>query len=493
MSAVLAALALTAAAPAGAAADTPSPDADAAAELLGISKAEAADRLELQPHIGALRDDARRLWPDTFAGMWTDHAAGGAVTIAFTDDAEAKVAQLRQGFPRPLLLKAVTKPHPVADLDAVLDALADLREAVRAGRAALPGLTTPRFDLTVDEPGNRVVVRLERPTETLRAALRARYGDAVTLVAGEPRNPAACSISACRHSMRSGLRADNGAGSWCSTAFTTGQRNTFSAAHCSGGDRYHDGWRYGGVIAQQQSGRVDAELHSVGASGFTARAWQLDAGETAVRPITSRASYASTGIGDVVCKTGATSGRSCGTVKSVNDSPHWVSNSHSFILAGSMCSRGGDSGSGVYLNNQAIGILSGGSSDDNCSVAPNEMVFGHIEFAQSALNESVKLSESAPTFTGFRAVGGEYRVTVTFSMPVSCASVAPYDFRVRLATAVVLNVTGHTCVFDSDSSFELELSTPNISRDAMEVEIAGTITDPGGNRVPYKTVTGTVE
>jgi hypothetical protein len=323
---------------------------------------------------------------------------------------------------------------------------------------------------------------VERASSTLRRTIAARHGDAVVVEEGDVGAPAACYIHSCASSMRSGLRADN-ASSWCSTAFTTASRGTFSAAHCGYGARYHQGYYFGYVQGEQQSGPVDAELINVGQSGFNARAWIMDDGQTATRPVTSMGLYQNMGVGNVVCKTGATTGRSCGTVDAVNTSVHWVPNSYNFVRAAGMCARGGDSGSGIYINNQAVGILSGADTDDNCSVGGNYTWFGHIHYATNALGHGVRTYESAPYFSSAYAPTAESRVTVDFDLPVSCGSVQTYDFTVEIAGVAPLTVTGDSCTLDSDKSFDLYLNAPVPANETIEVALAGTVTDPAGNTV----------
>lgn len=78
-------------------------DVDPAAAFLmqdlGIDADEAQRRLDLQLKTPALEADLRALFPQTFAGLWIDQHAGGAVTIAIKGGEQRAVEEARKrGF-----------------------------------------------------------------------------------------------------------------------------------------------------------------------------------------------------------------------------------------------------------------------------------------------------------------------------------------------------------------------------------------------------------
>jgi len=84
--------------------------------------------------------------------------------------------------------------------------------------------------------------------------------------------------------------------------------------------------------------------------------------------ITGRTNRLLQEVGDKVCKTGKTTGTTCGIIIKVNHQPNYVPNAtNTFIVAqaedGSDLSDPGDSGSPVYSGSIAYGILSGGNEN----------------------------------------------------------------------------------------------------------------------------------
>lgn len=494
ITAATAAAALACASPAGAAAPS---DVGDVARMYGISQSEAADRLEVQHLAGSLEADARRLYPDTFAGLWLDGGGAGGISIAFTRDAGASVARLASEFARPLLLRPVSVRHSQNGLEALQARMIADREAARSGRWSLAGVPGARYNLDIDPRRNAVILRAERPTAATVAAVRARYGDAVLVETGAIGGPAGCSRDDCEYSLRSGLKTEtNQTGGWCSTAFTvrnsSGARNILSAAHCGGDNRYHGNEiddQYGTVLAQQQAYKVDAERHGATRGEFNARGWIFVDTDHKTRPVTGVSTYSGLSVGATICKSGATTGKTCGTLAGKNNSPHWVDFSNSFLRIDSMCTKDGDSGAGAYIDNRAVAIVSGGDDDQICNNGNDETIAGHIEFAANALNATVITSESRPAFNSVSADSSNSWVTTRFEWPVSCSTVQTSDFTVRM-NGVPLTVTSEGCAefaSDSDPVIELFLDTPLIAGTTIEVSVVGNMSDPGGNTVPLAT------
>ena len=298
-----------------------------------------------------------------------------------------------------------------------------------------------------------------------------------------------CERAACEYTLRSGLMAtgDNAA---CTTAFAVkrndnGNRNILSAAHCPGSERLHNGRQYGSVVDKQLRWRVDAERHSVTGNQFAARGYLFANTGAKAREIGDVGTYAGLADGATVCKAGITSDETCGRVLSKNYSPSYVPDGQSFIKT-SYCGRPGDSGSGVYINARAVGIHSGGT-EGACTQAGDFSIFGHIEFAQSALNATVITNESAPVFDSISATGGTTNVRVRFSFPVNCASVAASDFTARV-NGLSVDVASHTCqASQSDPRFDIVLAAPVLTGTTVSVSVVGTINDPAGKSVPLAT------
>ncbi|HEV2062811.1 MAG TPA: S1 family peptidase [Solirubrobacteraceae bacterium] len=448
-------------------------DVRAIAKLHGIEVAQVADRLEVDQLAGQVEADARELAPQTFAGAWIDHEAGGAISLAFTRDAFPTVSRLAEGFPRPLLLKAVPARRSLRQLRAIQDRIA-------ASRLRRP------YELGIDQRRNVVTMTVRRRTPSLVSRIAARYGDAVVVRRGPLSGANVCTAAECEYTLRGGLNIG------CSTAFavrrnSNGARDILSAGHCGGTNRYHSGLLYGTVQDRQVSGSVDAERHNVG-YGFASRGWIFMASNNRTWAVTSRGTYAGLSIGATVCKSGRTTAVTCGTVSDKDARPGYVPNSSRFIKASGMCVKDGDSGGAVFIEHKAVGVVSGGEDDQNCNDGDEYGLFGHIEFAENAMNATVITSEGAPSFSSVQ-YWDSYTIIVRFSLPVMCTSVAKEDFEV-LYRGVPTLLRGHDCTGDSDGTFRLRTLTPMPLTGGVSVRNVGTILDPANNRVPTVTRTG---
>lgn len=452
----------------------------------GVTAAEAERRLARQPEIGDLAARAAERWPDTFSGLWVDHHRGGQVVVAFTEDAARRVAELSHEFSEPGLLRPAPAVRAQRDLDALVTRMAADREEAAAGRLTFPGVEGGRYDVAADVRRNTVVVRVDRVEPGTQAAFASRYGGHVVVEEGGVMHTAACSITDCRSTLRSGLKVTLPAG-YCSTAFTfsTGLTKwTSSAAHCGDWDRRHAGQLYGSVSNQQQSGRLDAELHSVDFNGFYAGPYQFVSSSEPARAIINSGTWSSLFVGAGHCKTGATTGNTCGTVTNTNVSLNYVPGSDHFVET-TMCVIPGDSGSGVYSGNQAQGIVSGSTTPAGGTCQPSDRsVWGHIEYVLSTFGRPLMTSDTAPSLTSVNGASqGGSTINVVFTKPVRCSSVSSSDFQVTINNSVNYNVTSTACANDSDLLFALTVGTPFVGLTTVTVSVVGTIQDVGNRTV----------
>lgn len=462
------------------------PDAVAFAEHLDLTVEEANDRLQLEPVIGAMNADAQRLWGDTFGGMWIDHANGGRINVAFTAEAAQRVGELKRQFPRPEKLHPVLMPRSMAELEGELNRMVADREEARAGRLSFPGVDGERYDLKIDVARNAVVVVVDNADPRTQGAFASRYGQHVIVEATGIAQPETCWRDDCRYSLRSGIRTEGE--HWCSTAFAV-SGGILSAAHCGGTDRWHSGYYYGTVTGNQQVNRADAERHSVG-YGFHPGAYLYVSGSETARRITSTGLWSNLVVGASACKSGITTGNSCGVVQNTNLSLNYVPGSTHFVQA-SYCSDPGDSGGGAYSGNQALGIHSGGAGGTGC--ASNDYgVFGHIQWAQSQLGVTVLTSESAASFSSITAGAiGSSTITARFSKPVVCSTVSAGDFTASY-NGVAVTVNSTSCSADSNSTVTLTVSVPLVTGTTVSVSKVGSILNPPGSAVANATRTDTV-
>ncbi len=363
-----------------------------------------------------LEPTALRRWPASFGGIWLSH---GKLFVAFTGESKKRMRKLRRPLTRTRRLgkdrfRAVTVDDSLASLRVLLARMIADRDAPPP--PSIVGFPRPEYDLEIDVIRNSVVVTAPAVTPELVNGLRSKYGDVIVeqgpLIV--PQAVVGCpSRDNCYPFLRSGLMSHAESGSSCSLAFNVlykpGVTGMLSAAHCGnpdanvGDDQTIGGEVYGQVVAEQQSGKLDAELHSVGNNGFISLFPMIYRSSTDYAAIVGKVgTYDGLLIGSTVCKSGYKTGETCGKVLSKTASPSkYVPGANDFIRT-DLCSDHGDSGAGVYSSFQrklpnkskpvtryeALGIHSG-ATDDPCASSEHSSVFGHIEFVQQALGVKV--------------------------------------------------------------------------------------------------------
>lgn len=490
-------LVLSAVPAAGQQAATASPGEMAAksmAAALRIPLADARGRIARQDHLGEIAALAARRSPETFGGAWIDHADGGALVLAYTRDPAGAVAALRTEVTGNAPLRPAHVDRSMADLLAVQQRLIADRELARAGKLSLRGIDGASYEFEVDVVRNAVVVRV--PTlHPAAESLRARYGADITVEAGPLSLPATCTQSDCRYTLRSGLSITR-SGAGCTSAFgASAGALIYTAAHCGTSlttDWYHGGSTYGRVQSYAQYGTVDAATHSVGGSFYAGNMAFYSSSDPAWT-VRSTGTYATMTVGTWICKTGVTTGYTCGSVTGTNHSPTYVPASSNFIKS-SMCVQPGDSGGGVYESGlKADGIVSG-YSGTACSVSGYYSIFGHIEFAQATLGSPVMTSDVAPAFTTINGARHNVAtVTVEFSKPLLCSSVSTSDFTaqsrplVGVGVGVSHTVTARSCTRDSQRTVTLTLSPAPLMLTTLDITLSGLVTDADGTSASYPT------
>lgn len=459
-----------------------------------ITRAEAQHRVDLQPAIAALNARASALYPEEFAGVWVDHHAGGSVFVAFTPGTRAAIERLQAEDTLRSRIRPVTHRRSLRELGALLDRMIEDRTSLRNGGLRIGG-SIGDYALKIDEAANRIVVLTPSPTTTFKAEIRRRYGADIVVEPGSLPVPTSCGFYDCRFSAMSGLAIYAEDGARCSTAFSAdGGTRIFTAGHCTLGHLgtwTHADIAIGSTESGQQLGAVDAGV-LLTSGNFHLGAWILT-GTNSVVAVQSAQTYAQTFVGQAICKTGSTTGVTCGTVVSKTFSD---GNAVNFIES-DMCVNSGDSGAGVYSGSAAVGIVSAkGCRGEGCSTDCDGPTFfslsGHIQFAQAALGKTVSTVEVGPQFTAVTDVRSNVaEFTALFNKPIVCESVGAADFRVRSSllglNAVDHNVTGVTCNQDSNRSIRLRISPAPVLLTALDVSLTGSVIDRGGVSAPPAT------
>ncbi|GAA1822781.1 S1 family peptidase [Microlunatus capsulatus] len=373
------ALAATAAGPAGAA-PTPAParPAEAAAEALardsGISPSVARDRVAAQAALSRTSAAVEAaLSPSVSAGSWLD-ARTGTVAVAVTTDAAAAEARALGAVPHRVA-------HSGTQLTRVREDLDGWARSEGAGRVVSWG---------VDAATGTVRVRTTAGADDARTSAFLRHarthGSKVAVTTTTARvQPMA--------DLLGGQQIEFG-GYVCSVGFTArtaqGSPVMLTAGHC-GADYAtftSGGTPVGTTTAYSFPG--DDYARAPIAAGWTPRGrvstWDGDS-----VAVTGSAPAA---VGAAVCKSGRTTGWTCGTVQATGQTVSYSNEDGSTsVVSGltetSTCTEGGDSGGANLAGTQAQGLTSGGAgygADAVCGEKVGQPNISYIQPVREALN-----------------------------------------------------------------------------------------------------------
>ncbi|MEU3759141.1 S1 family peptidase [Streptomyces albogriseolus] len=332
--------------PASAAADASAPASpgllDAMRRDLGLTRAEAEDRLAAERRATALAPQARKTAGSAYGGAWFD-ARSGRLTVAVTPDADATtVRSLRESG-----AAVRTVEHTERLLDTVKSRL-DRLDAP-AGVASW----------SVDPAANTVVVNVvedRRADNDVRAFVRkARAAGPVTVrtVADAPSTFAAGTVGGDPY-YTGNVR--------CSIGFSV-HGGFVTAGHCGGAGQQVRGWD-GSYIGNFQGSSFpdnDYAWVNVGSGWWTV---PVVLGWGTVSDQLVRGS-AEAPVGASICRSGSTTHWHCGRVLAKNETVNYAQGSVHQMTKTSVCAEGGDSGGSFISGDQAQGVTSGGWG--NCS------------------------------------------------------------------------------------------------------------------------------
>jgi streptogrisin D len=152
-------------------------------------------------------------------------------------------------------------------------------------------------------------------------------------------------------------------GSRCSAGFNTrsgsGRNYVLTAGHCTnlGGTwTTSSGQTIGPVAASSFPGNDFGAIRISDPAALDPRGGVLYYG--AFRDITGAGRVA---VGSQACKTGSTTGTTCGTVQAYNVTVRYAEGTVSGLTRTSICTQPGDSGGAMFVGSQAQGITSGGT------------------------------------------------------------------------------------------------------------------------------------
>ncbi|GLW90533.1 S1 family peptidase [Actinokineospora globicatena] len=326
------------------------------AKTLGIDERAAVARLDREA------DQQQKLTDLTRGGLRVDGAfvdASGNLTVNTTDAPSAARA-------RSAGLAVRTPARGEAELNRV-----QARLDAAASRQVPAGVASWSVDLAAD------VVTVEvsdaaKPQAKAFLAEAAKLGGAVKVVSTGQRLETQATVY-----PGSKMNINGGSG-YCSVGFgarnSSGTQYLVSAGHCIAGlpSLYFNGSAFAKGTATRfalGSSSVDmgvAKINSGNSIATTVGTW----GAT-TNPAVRGGTKAS--VGSSICKSGATTGWTCGTIKAYNVTVTYTDQNGGpdtvvrGLASSSVCTMGGDSGGAYISGNQAQGMTSGGPTGQQCT------------------------------------------------------------------------------------------------------------------------------
>ncbi|MEW5632609.1 S1 family peptidase [Streptomyces hydrogenans] len=312
---------------------------DAMRQDLGLTTAQAEDRLRAEKTAAAVETAARQRAGEAYGGAWFDPAAGRLV-VAVTDRAEE--AEVRALGADTRLVR-----HSAAALD--------------RAKARLDGLRAPAgvAGWHVDPKSNSVVVavvRDQRQSPAVRAFVdRARADGLVTVAetAEAPRTYAAGTVGGDPY-YTGNVR--------CSIGFSV-HGGFVTAGHCGRAGAAVRGWDGSAMGTFQGSSFPGDDYAYVSIhSGWWTVPVVLGWGTVPDQLVRGSAEAP---VGASICRSGSTTRWHCGTVLAKNQTVNYSQGAVYQMTKTSVCAEGGDSGGSFLSGDQAQGVTSGGWG--NCS------------------------------------------------------------------------------------------------------------------------------
>lgn len=298
---------------------------DALAAELGTDAEGAEEVLVLQGDAAEVSEVLSEGTAEGYAGSWLEESTGTVFAAVTTPEAEA--AALAAGA------TPVAAERSIADLEEVVDDLAATEVPDNVG------------SWWVDVESNTVVVDVVDDGVADAEEFVADAGvpqDAISYATGVEAPETLASI-------RGGMAYYIGSGR-CSVGFAV-QGGFVTAGHCgSVGASTTYGTFQGSSFPGDDYAWVSTPGHDP-----VGQVEDYSGGTVAVTGSTSAA------VGATVCRSGSTTGWSCGQVQAYNATVSYAEGTVTGLIRTSVCAEPGDSGGSLLAGNQAQGVTSGGS------------------------------------------------------------------------------------------------------------------------------------
>ncbi|MET9931385.1 MULTISPECIES: S1 family peptidase [unclassified Streptomyces] len=348
----------------------------ALAASLGVSEEAAVDRLDRQDAQQAV---LARLAKSGTAGDGAFFDASGRLTVNAEDKAEASRIE-----------KAGLAARVPARGQAALDGIKAELDALAAKKVP-SGVVAWSVDLASD----KVTVKVNDDRGAAAKAFLAKaaqHGTAVRIVRGQKELAPQAAIY-----PGSKMTINNTTG-WCSVGYgardSSGYQYLVTAGHCVAnlptlrydGTAFAKGYKTRYALGTRSVDMGIATVNSGHSITTAVGTWGQGSTSTVAVKGSSRASS-----GASICKSGATTGWTCGTIGSYNNTVTYkdLNGGPDTVITGlatsSVCTEGGDSGGAYISGNQAQGMTSGGPIGQECTGGVNSRGSSYFQPLDDAL------------------------------------------------------------------------------------------------------------
>ncbi|MFF8643996.1 S1 family peptidase [Streptomyces sp. NPDC015345] len=347
----------------------------ALAASLGVSEAAATDRLDRQR---IQQDKLAKLKKNGISEDGAFFDASGNLTVN-ADDRAGVTAIEKAGLDARVPVRGQEK---LDEIKARLDAA-----AVRRTPA---GITDWSVDLAADKVTVKVNSDRGAPAKAFLAKA-AKYGSAVRIVRGGERLAPQAAIAP------GSKMTINDTSGWCSVGYgardRSGKQYLVTAGHCVAD---LPTLRYGGVAFAKGT----ATRFAVGTRSVDMGVASINSGHSITTRVGTWGQASDVAVsgsrraasGATICKSGATTGWTCGAIGSYNVSVTYVDQNGgpdtvvTGLATSSVCTEGGDSGGAYISGNQAQGMTSGGPIRQECTGGVNSRGSSYFQPLDDALS-----------------------------------------------------------------------------------------------------------
>ncbi|MEI4516303.1 MULTISPECIES: S1 family peptidase [unclassified Stenotrophomonas] len=375
------------------------------AEEMNLSVDQAKARTINQDDAMMLNRRLQKELPDSFAGLWMEHYPTFKVVVRFTGDARAQLARytkdpryVAQSAPRSLEFLLATQQEMAAQL-------------------AAAGI---KFEGGTDIKTSELTLRVYDASAARKALAKLlSVVDFIRIEEVKGVDPSKDFIQTTDISGGHRLDGYNGTQS-CTSGFNvvetaTGELGLTTAGHCENDNYHRNPTARVEFKAERDAGSFDVQWGAQPSNSTIHVQRNEITVEGVQHPITSVATPEDLALGADVCKTGVTTGRTCGVIVDPTAITEYNNEIGTYIRVshpqGSEMTDFGDSGGPVYLGNRALGLVHGRGQGDRL----NDLYFMPIGLLSELGVEPILAPfrlESVPAVSG---TGASVPVAVNFT------------------------------------------------------------------------------